>query len=129
MRVKQRTIERLRVRLSEDAIQLAINYVVSGQLFYIIFDNINIYLRKAEQRLHHLNEMIHATNAAIIPIPDVDPKFEDLDAFHKLRGERSKATVGDGSGCRTEVRGRSTDANRFRSSDRADDSGLLTEQS
>lgn len=42
--VTDKTVERVKLRLSEDAVQLAVDYIASGKLFYIIFDNINLYL-------------------------------------------------------------------------------------
>jgi hypothetical protein len=42
--VSGRTIERLKVWISEDAIHLAVELIKSGQLFFTIFDNINIFL-------------------------------------------------------------------------------------
>ncbi|KAF7371989.1 hypothetical protein MVEN_00057000 [Mycena venus] len=44
------TIERLKKILSEDAVAHAVNLMQGSNLFYIIFDNINIFLRKSQQR-------------------------------------------------------------------------------
>lgn len=93
--VSNNTIERLKTRISKDAIQLTVDLITSGQLFYVIFDNINIFLRKSQQRLTNLNAMIHATNSVIITLPDIDIAAEDLAAKHAMRGERAKATVED----------------------------------
>ncbi|KAJ7837890.1 hypothetical protein B0H14DRAFT_2588977 [Mycena olivaceomarginata] len=67
------TIERLKERVSEDAISLAVEPITSGQVFFTIFDNINIFLRKSQQRLSNTNDMINATNCAIIGINGVEP--------------------------------------------------------
>ncbi|KAJ7891027.1 hypothetical protein B0H13DRAFT_1626074 [Mycena leptocephala] len=88
------TIERLKKILSEDAVAHAVS-LMPGSGFYIIFDNINIFLRKSQQRLFNKNTMIHATNAAVISIPGADPKAEDLEAKNKRRGKRAAATGAD----------------------------------
>lgn len=96
--VSETTVEWLKERISDDPISLANNAIKSGQLYYIVFDNINIYLRKFQQRLTNLNSMIHATNAAVILIDeeDINPDAAtDLDAFLALRGGRSKAQFED----------------------------------
>ncbi|KAK7433879.1 hypothetical protein VKT23_020504 [Stygiomarasmius scandens] len=91
--VSIRTIERLKEQLSNDAIEWAIILLATG-LCYIIYDNINIYLRKWEQRLTNKNEMLHITNSAVIGVDEegIDPeKAMDLDEKLKLRGERRHA--------------------------------------
>jgi hypothetical protein len=93
--VSGRTVERLKVRISEDAIHLAIEHIKSGRLFFTIFDNINIFLRKSQQRVTNQNAMIHATNSAIIAINGVEDNAEDLAAKHALRGKRVNATFED----------------------------------
>ncbi len=47
--VSETTTERLKKIISDDAISLAIAYIRSGHLFYLIFDNINIFQRKFQQ--------------------------------------------------------------------------------
>ncbi|KAJ7803566.1 hypothetical protein B0H14DRAFT_3777036 [Mycena olivaceomarginata] len=89
------TIERLKKILSEDAVAHAVNLMQGSHLFYIIFDNINIFLRKSQQRLFNKNTMIHATNVAVISLPDADPSAEDLEAKQKRRGKRAAATGTD----------------------------------
>lgn len=94
-----RTIERLKIRISEDAINHAIELIKSGRAWFPIFDNINIFLRKSQQRITNKNDMIHATNAAIIAL-DAEPggehtASEDVNAMLKLRGKRAEATVDD----------------------------------
>ncbi|KAJ6539803.1 hypothetical protein DFH09DRAFT_1090121 [Mycena vulgaris] len=93
--VSIKTIERLKKVLSEDAVAHAMNLMQGPGIFYIIFDNINIFLRKPQQRLFNSNSMIHATNAAAISIPDVAPEAEDLEAKKKRRGKRAAATGAD----------------------------------
>ncbi|KAJ7799156.1 hypothetical protein B0H14DRAFT_3788541 [Mycena olivaceomarginata] len=63
--VSSRTVERLKARITEDAIQLAVQLITSGRVFFTIFDNINIFLRKSQQRLSNTNDMINATNCAV----------------------------------------------------------------
>ncbi|KAJ6608882.1 hypothetical protein B0H10DRAFT_1814913 [Mycena sp. CBHHK59/15] len=90
------TVERLKVRISEAAIRLAIKLITSGQVFFTIFDNINIFLRKSQQRLSNMNDMINATNCAIIGIDDVEPlTAADLAEKLALRGNRAKAKPAD----------------------------------
>ncbi|KAJ7164617.1 hypothetical protein C8R43DRAFT_946433 [Mycena crocata] len=94
--VSGQTVERLKVIISEDAIRLAVELITSGQVFFTIFDNINIFLRKSQQRLANSNDMINATNCAIIGIDDVEPFTEaDLAEQLALRGQRAKATSAD----------------------------------
>ncbi|KAJ7906338.1 hypothetical protein B0H13DRAFT_2333542 [Mycena leptocephala] len=88
------TIERLKKVLSEDAVAHAVSLIQGFRIFYIIFDNINIFLRKS-QRLFNKNTMIHATNAAVISLRNADPLAEDLDAKRKRRGNRAAATGAD----------------------------------
>ncbi|KAJ7871972.1 hypothetical protein B0H14DRAFT_3567248 [Mycena olivaceomarginata] len=45
------TIERLKKILSEDAVLHTVSLMQGSSMFYIIFDNINIFLRKSQQRL------------------------------------------------------------------------------
>ncbi|KAK6995635.1 hypothetical protein R3P38DRAFT_2800815 [Favolaschia claudopus] len=51
--VSSHTVERLKVRITEDAIQLAVQLMTSGQ---------------AQQRLSNKNDMINATNSAVVAI-------------------------------------------------------------
>jgi hypothetical protein len=64
-------------------------------MFYLIFDNINIFLRKPQQRLFNKNSMIHATNAAVISLPDAVPAAADFAAKQNARGKRAAATGQD----------------------------------
>ncbi|KAJ7066884.1 hypothetical protein B0H15DRAFT_807522 [Mycena belliarum] len=77
--VAGRTVERLKIRISDDAIQLGIDLVLSGQMFCTLFDNINIFLRKAQQRITNPNSMIHATNVALIAVNGIDAAAENLE--------------------------------------------------
>ncbi|KAJ6605655.1 hypothetical protein B0H10DRAFT_2229014 [Mycena sp. CBHHK59/15] len=87
------TIEHLKKILSEDAVAHAVDLMQGPSMFYIIF--VNIFLRKFQQRLFNKNSMIHATNAAVISIPDADPAAADLGAKQKARGKRAAATGRD----------------------------------
>ncbi|KAJ7443266.1 hypothetical protein FB451DRAFT_1568716 [Mycena latifolia] len=94
--VSSQTVERLKVRITEDAIRLAVELITSGQVFFTIFDNINIFLRKSQQRLSNTNDMINATNCAIVGIPDVEAFTEaDLAEQLALRGRRANAKPTD----------------------------------
>ncbi|KAJ7200786.1 hypothetical protein GGX14DRAFT_371815 [Mycena pura] len=89
------TIERLKKVLSEDAVAYAIALMQSPGMFFLIFDNINIFLRKSQQRLFNKNSMIHATNATVIALPDAEPAAADFGAKQKARGKRATATGRD----------------------------------
>ncbi|KAJ7240950.1 hypothetical protein C8J57DRAFT_1143242, partial [Mycena rebaudengoi] len=89
------TVERLKARISEDAIQIGIALIRSGTMFCTLFDNINIFLRKSQQRITNRNSMIHATNVALIAIPGVEVAAQDLEARLAMRGLRAAATVED----------------------------------
>ncbi|KAF7969486.1 hypothetical protein HWV62_27227 [Athelia sp. TMB] len=93
--VSNQTIERLKTCISEGAIQLAVELITSGQLFFVIFDNISIFLCKSQQQLTNLNTMIHTTNLAITALPSISVTAEDLTAKHVLRGERVMGTNED----------------------------------
>ncbi|KAJ7742717.1 hypothetical protein DFH07DRAFT_964428 [Mycena maculata] len=94
--VSIRTIERLKVIISDDAIRLAVELMTSGQVFFTIFDNINIFQRKSQQRLANTNDMINATNCAIIGLKGIEP-FTKADLAEQLamRGRRVNATAAD----------------------------------
>ncbi|KAJ7496051.1 hypothetical protein B0H11DRAFT_1910318 [Mycena galericulata] len=89
------TMERLKKVLSEDTLAHAVALMQSPGMFYIIFDNINIFLRKSQQRLFNKNSMIHATNVAVISLPNADPAATNLEAKLKARGKRAAATGAD----------------------------------
>jgi len=96
--VSGKTVERLKERVSKDAVSLAVELISSGQLFCTVFDNINLYLRKFQQRITNQNSMIHATNCAVIAIDEEDKEVteaEDLKAKLDLRGSRVNATFED----------------------------------
>ncbi|KAJ7241066.1 hypothetical protein C8J57DRAFT_1244885 [Mycena rebaudengoi] len=76
----------LKARISDDAIQLGITLIRSGTMFCTLFDNINIFLRKSQQRITNRNSMIHATNVALIAIPDLEARLA-------MRGLRAAAIV------------------------------------
>jgi hypothetical protein len=96
--VSGRTVERLKKRISDDAVEFAVELVNSGHLFSTIFDNINIYLRRFQQRVTNQNSMIHATNCAVMALDEegIDiPRAENLEIKLKLRGKRADATYQD----------------------------------
>ncbi|KAI1781804.1 hypothetical protein LXA43DRAFT_907676, partial [Ganoderma leucocontextum] len=86
------SIERLKLQVSKDAIQLAIDLITGPSLFYVIFDNINLYLRKFQERITNRHTMIHATNVAVVGISEGDrAKAEDLQSKLAMRGKRVSA--------------------------------------
>jgi hypothetical protein len=96
--VSGKSVERLKKHISDDAIDVACQWIASGQLFYVIFDNINIYVRKFQQRITNKNTMIHATNSAVIAINDNDldvNQAEELGTKLQLRGKRADASWED----------------------------------
>ncbi|KAI0310287.1 hypothetical protein OF83DRAFT_1178721 [Amylostereum chailletii] len=86
------TIERLKTILSNDARAFAISLMQDTNLFFIIFDNINLYLWKSQQRVFNRNTMIHATNVVVVSIPNADLRGFDLDAKLAFCGKRAAAT-------------------------------------
>ncbi len=96
--VSVRTVERLKERITEDAIELAIELVASGRLLGVIMDNINLYNTKFSQRITNRNTMIHATNTALIGVDEEGIDIEGaraLAAKLKLRGNRKDAKYAD----------------------------------
>ena len=96
--VSGRTVERLKKQISDDAIAYAVELMTSGHLFCTTFDNINIYLRKFQQRITNRNAMIHATNCAIVAIDEEGldvQRVENLDEKLNRRGQRSEAQFKD----------------------------------
>lgn len=59
--------------------------------WFLLFDNINIYVKKHHnQRLDNQNDMINATNCAIVRFPpSVDPSVFDRKHWLSLQGKRS----------------------------------------
>ncbi|KAE9410021.1 hypothetical protein BT96DRAFT_984345 [Gymnopus androsaceus JB14] len=96
--VSGHTVERVKERLSEDAIQLAIQLVMSGNIFGVNFDNINVYNAKDQQRVTNKNHMIHTTNTVLIGPDmagiDIDAA-EDLSTKLAMQGKREAATFKD----------------------------------
>jgi len=97
--VSGQTIERLKKQISDDAIAHARKLVTSSEgLFCTIFDNINIYQHKFQQRITNQNSMIHTTNVVILRI-DTDgldaSRAIHLQTMLEMRGLRSKATIKD----------------------------------
>ncbi|KAJ7576224.1 hypothetical protein C8J56DRAFT_900144 [Mycena floridula] len=96
--VSSRTVERLKKRISKDAVALAVELMHSGKLLYVIFDNINIFLRKFQQRITNKNSMIHATNCCIVAIDKDGIDVEGEESLKKklgLRGNRANAKFSD----------------------------------
>ncbi|KAJ7216038.1 hypothetical protein GGX14DRAFT_391700 [Mycena pura] len=73
----------------------AVALMQSPGMLFLIFDNINIFLRKFQQRLFSKNSMFHTTNAAVIAIPNAEPAGADFGAKQKARGKRATATGRD----------------------------------
>ncbi|KAF8599335.1 hypothetical protein BDV93DRAFT_591835 [Ceratobasidium sp. AG-I] len=90
------TIERLRTVVSKDAERLAVALIHGSPNWFMIVDNINLYLRKHQQRLTNQNSMIHATNAAIIALPPSIPDSAfNLATKLSLRGLRATYLLSD----------------------------------
>lgn len=92
--VSVRTVERLKEQITLNAIEYAADLISSGHLYFIIYDNINIYLRKFEQRLTNQHHMLNITNSAVIAIDESDidtNEATDLDKSHEMRGRRQNA--------------------------------------
>lgn len=86
--VSARTIDRIRVALSKDAVRCTQAFIASRQPFVFVFDNINLYVRHFKQWLNNRNSMINATNVAALGLPpDAEPAGEDLNAKLGLRGQ------------------------------------------
>lgn len=85
--VSEDTVEQVKKRLSKDAINLVVQLITSDKLHAVIFDNINIYPQKFQQRVINDHSMINATNAVMIEIDEegIDKEaVQDLDAKLKL---------------------------------------------
>ncbi|KAF6744431.1 hypothetical protein DFP72DRAFT_1078616 [Ephemerocybe angulata] len=98
MCVSSRTVERVKESVSRDAIEHAKALAHSGNLFVVVFDNINLYLRKFQQRITNRNSMIHATNCAVIGVDAKDIEIKSAVSLNEklnLRGGRAKATMED----------------------------------
>ncbi|KAJ7063912.1 hypothetical protein C8F01DRAFT_1250181 [Mycena amicta] len=66
--VSNSAVEHLKMRITEDAMQLAVALITSGQVFFTIFDNINVFLRKFQHRISNTNDMINATTSPSWPL-------------------------------------------------------------
>ena len=89
------TIEWLKTRISDDAISRAVALITSGEPCFLIFDDINLYLWKSQQRVHNQNTILNVTNAAIIGLSNVDAGFDNLQSRLDLHRKRINATVED----------------------------------
>ncbi|KZT43583.1 hypothetical protein SISSUDRAFT_1029737 [Sistotremastrum suecicum HHB10207 ss-3] len=67
--VSSRTVDRLRTRLSEDAVERAQEVVKGSDPWMVVIDNLNIFVRKDQQRLFNENTMLNITNCAILKFP------------------------------------------------------------
>lgn len=91
-----RTIDRARVRLSEQAVAAGRRLFASDGLFSVIFDNINIYLHKFDQRLSNRNSMIHATNISLLGLhSEATAEGESLKEKLNMRGRRVNDKTGE----------------------------------
>lgn len=98
MVISTRSTERVKEKLSAEAITKAVSLMKSGDLFCVVADNINLYLRKHQQRITNQNAMLHATNSAVLRInPDGinTERAMNLEAKLNLRGARHNVTFKD----------------------------------
>ncbi|EJD33626.1 hypothetical protein AURDEDRAFT_19049, partial [Auricularia subglabra TFB-10046 SS5] len=94
--VSARTLDRFRVRISMDAISRAIYAIRATPRWFWIIDNINLFIRRAAQRINKLNYMINATNSAVILLPSRIPLAAlSVSEFHSLQGNRASAVPDD----------------------------------
>jgi hypothetical protein len=96
--VSVKTVDRLKKQVSDDAICLARELIHSGRIFYIIFDNINIYLKKSQERVTNKHEMINATNSAVGGIDEMGIDISealDPESRRKMLGCRQNANWKD----------------------------------
>ena len=96
--VSGQTVKCLKKRISDDAIAHAAKLMKSHHLFCTTFDNINIYLRKFQQHVINKNEMIHATNCAILAIDEEGldvGQAQNLKAKLNLHGQQFEGTFDD----------------------------------
>jgi hypothetical protein len=94
--ISPNAIDKIRIRLSNDAIESAKALISSPRPWVFVFDNINIYLRKFAQRIGNLNTMLNLTNTAVISLPDdVSPSAFDIEDFKQRRGLRINQVTSD----------------------------------
>lgn len=96
--VSARTVDRFRVRMSDEAIRLARAFIrETAPRFRTVADNLNLFLKKLhQQRLDNPNSMIHCTNVAILGFPSsVKPEGFDLTSRLNLRGTRAGLSAPD----------------------------------
>ncbi|KAF6754456.1 hypothetical protein DFP72DRAFT_371232 [Ephemerocybe angulata] len=96
--VSVKTVERVKEVVSKNCVESARSLMLSGDMFATVFDNINLYLRKYQQRLTNQHSMIHATNCAIIRIDEAGvniPEAIDVKAKLDRRGKRMRAKFTD----------------------------------
>ncbi|KAJ8087846.1 hypothetical protein PM082_006699 [Marasmius tenuissimus] len=97
--VSTQTVERLKEVISKDAVAFAIALMRDfPRLVAIFFDNINLFLRKHQQRVTNQNEMLNITNVAAVGLDDsgIDvAEAKNLKAYLELRGQRANAKPSD----------------------------------
>ena len=89
------TIEQLKSIISDDAIAHAVTLLTGAKLFFLIFDNINLYLHKSQQWIHNTNTILNITNAVVISLSNVKPGFDDLKSTLDLHSKQANATIED----------------------------------
>ncbi|KZS88225.1 hypothetical protein SISNIDRAFT_418590, partial [Sistotremastrum niveocremeum HHB9708] len=87
--VSARTVDRLRTQLSDDAIEQARKLAQGSEPWMSVIDNLNIFVRKDQQRLGNENTMLNITNCALIKFPS-SFRWEmfDVPKMLSLRGLR-----------------------------------------
>ncbi|PPQ76515.1 hypothetical protein CVT24_010876 [Panaeolus cyanescens] len=94
--VSLKTVERVKEIVSTKCREHAVELMLSEHgLFCLVFDNINLYQRKYQQRITNKNSMIHATNTSVIRINQSNIDKTNalrLDTKLSLRGRRAQAS-------------------------------------
>ncbi|KZT36483.1 hypothetical protein SISSUDRAFT_1130344 [Sistotremastrum suecicum HHB10207 ss-3] len=89
--VSTTTIDTLRTRLSGDALAKARETAQGDHPWLAVIDNLNIFTRKSQQRLHNQHELLNITNCSLIKFP---PSFRweafDVPKLLSLRGGRKR---------------------------------------
>ncbi|KAL0563192.1 hypothetical protein V5O48_018884 [Marasmius crinis-equi] len=97
--VSMQTVERLKEVISKDAVAFAGALMQDiPWLVAIFFDNINLFLRKHQQRVTNQNKMLNITNVAVVGLDNKDidvAEAKNLKAYLDLLGQRAKANPSD----------------------------------
>ncbi|KAJ8089759.1 hypothetical protein PM082_018335 [Marasmius tenuissimus] len=96
--VSTQTVERLKEVISKDVVAFAIALMRDFPRLVTIFFNINLFLRKHQQRVTNQNEMLNITNVAAVGLDDsgIDvAEAKNLKAYLELRGQRANAKPSD----------------------------------